>query len=159
MNQLFKTVAVTYVILLTIIMGFSLFSGVVVAPVIFNSSSFLGSSLLSRFQEGLLMTEVFVRLSYPLVMVCIFACVFELFSYFKKGTDWIAIISMSLMVTTGLLFGFYFVPEIVHMQAQGPVVTQSDVFTSIHKTSEICFKITVFSGVVLSIRNILKLMR
>lgn len=106
-----------------------------------------------------MMTEVFVRLSYPLIAVCLFSLAYEVLSYWKKESDWIALVSMSLMVGTGLLFGFYFVPEIVYLQSQGPSVTQSSAFASIHETSEVCFKITVFSGLVLVIRNMFKISR
>ncbi|MFA0698742.1 DUF4149 domain-containing protein, partial [Vibrio sp. 10N.222.49.C9] len=137
MNLLTRTISIVYVIALTSVIAFSLFAGAVVAPVIFNSSSWLGESVLNRFQEGLMMTEVFVRLSYPLIAVCLVSLAYELWSYWKKDSDWIALVSMSLMVGTGLLFGFYFIPEILHLQSQGAVVTQSPVFASIHKTSEI----------------------
>ncbi|GAM76046.1 membrane protein [Vibrio ishigakensis] len=103
------------------------------------------------------MTENFVRLSYPLALVCLLSFIFELYRYFKIQTDWIALISMSLMVATGLMFSFYFVPEIVHLQAQGPEVTQSPMFGSLHKTSEISFKITAISGLILAYRNLMKL--
>ncbi|MPW36180.1 DUF4149 domain-containing protein [Vibrio sp. B1Z05] len=159
MNLITKTVAISYVVLLSVIMGFALFSGVVVAPVLFNSITSLGEPVLSRFQEGLLMTSVFVRLSYPLAIICLISLVYELVQYRKKSADWLALISMILMVVTGLLFVFYFVPEIVHMQERGPLVTQSAMFSSIHKTSEICFKVTVISGIVLAVRNIIKLIR
>ncbi|GEA51970.1 membrane protein [Vibrio inusitatus NBRC 102082] len=159
MKLITRTISIVYVIALTSVIAFSLFAGAVVAPVIFNSSSWLGESILNRFQEGLMMTEVFVRLSYPLVAVCILSLVYEVFNYWKRDSDWIALISMSLMVGTGLLFGFYFIPEILHLQSQGPTVTQSPVFSSIHKASEVCFKITVFSGLVLVFRNILKMSR
>lgn len=159
MNVFMRTISIFYVIVLTSVIAFSLFAGAVVAPVIFNSSSWVGEPILNRFQEGLMMTEVFVRLSYPLVVVCVFSMGYELFNYWKKESDWIALISMSLMVGTGLLFGFYFIPEILHLQSQGPTVTQSPVFSAIHKTSELCFKITVLSGLVLVFRNILKMSR
>ncbi|MFC0172223.1 DUF4149 domain-containing protein [Vibrio comitans] len=159
MNLFIRTISNFYVITLSCVIAFSLFAGAVVAPVIFNSSSWLGESVLNRFQEGLMMTEVFVRLSYPLIAVCLFSLAYEVLNYWKKDSDWIALISMSLMVGTGLLFGFYFIPEILHLQSQGPIATQSPVFASIHKTSEICFKITVLSGLVLVFRNILKMSR
>ncbi len=159
MNLFIRAISIFYVITLTCVIAFSLFAGAVVAPVIFSSSSWLGESVLNRFQEGLMMTEVFVRLSYPLITVCLFSLAYEVFNYWKKDSDWIALVSMSLMVGTGLLFGFYFVPEIVYLQSQGPSVTQSSAFASIHETSEVCFKITVFSGLVLVIRNIFKISR
>lgn len=157
MSALYRNITIIYTLLLTGAIGASLFAGAAVAPVIFNSKLALGSAELSRFQEGLIMTENFVRLSYPLAMVCLFSFAFELHSYFKRQTDWIALISMALMVATGLMFSFYFVPEIVHLQSQGPEVTQSPLFASIHKTSEISFKITAISGVVLAYRNLIKL--
>ncbi|CAM2919604.1 DUF4149 domain-containing protein [Vibrio rarus] len=156
---MFKTVSVAYVTLLTIIMGFALFSGAVVAPVIFNSDAFLGGALLSRFQEGLLMTEVFRRLCYPLVIMCLLSVMFEFAYTFKRKLDLIALICMVLMVCTGLLFAFYFVPHIIHMQNQGPLVTQTAQFASIHKLSEVCFKITVLSGICLAMRHVFKLSR
>ncbi|WP_261837194.1 DUF4149 domain-containing protein [Vibrio ishigakensis] len=157
MSALYRHITIIYVLLLTGVIGASLFAGAVVAPVIFNSKLALGSVELSRFQEGLIMTENFVRLSYPLALVCLFSFIFELHRYFKVQTDWIALISMSLMVATGLMFSFYFVPEIVYLQAQGPEVTQSPMFSSIHKTSEISFKITAISGLILAYRNLMKL--
>ncbi|GAM64255.1 membrane protein [Vibrio ishigakensis] len=76
MSALYRHITIIYVLLLTGVIGASLFAGAVVAPVIFNSKQALGSVELSRFQEGLIMTENFVRLSYPLAWC---AC-FHLFS-------------------------------------------------------------------------------
>ncbi|WP_261817795.1 DUF4149 domain-containing protein [Vibrio gallicus] len=154
MNSFVRFLSKTYILFLTVVVGFSLFAGAVVAPVIFNSALFLSEPLLSRFQEGLLMTEVFVRLSYPLALLCVLSLVYEVYQFVTVKTDWWALLSMFVMVTTGLLFCFYFVPQIVELQSQGALVTQSGGFATLHKISEVSFKITVLSGIILIYRRL-----
>lgn len=157
MSAVLRHITIIYTLVLTLVIGASLFAGAVVAPVIFNSKLALGSVELSRFQEGLIMTENFVRLAYPLALISILALIFEGHRYLKVEADWIALVSMILMSVTGLLFSFYFVPEIVHLQSQGAQITQSQLFSAIHKASELCIKITVMSGLILVYRNLIKL--
>jgi hypothetical protein len=153
MSRMYRHITIIYALLLALVIGASLFAGVVVAPVIFNSQLILGSVELSRFQEGLLMTENFVRLAYPLALVSILALIFEGYRYLKVEADWVALVSMSLMSVTGLLFSFYFVPEIVYLQSQGAQITQSELFVNIHQASELTIKIFVISGLTLVYRN------
>ena len=57
MNKYFRMVTMTYLILLSAMLGSGLFAGIVVAPVTFNTELWLGADLLTRFQEGQIMTE------------------------------------------------------------------------------------------------------
>jgi len=59
---------ISYLLILGIILGATIYAGAVVAPVTFHSKQWLSSEILSRFQEGLIMTQNFVRLGYFLVI-------------------------------------------------------------------------------------------
>jgi len=48
-----------YILLLSITLGASLFAGVVVAPIIFGANEYLTTITVSRFESGILMTQIF----------------------------------------------------------------------------------------------------
>ena len=64
MNKTFRVITMGYLILLSLVLGAGLYAGIVVAPVTFHTDLYLGVDLLTRFQEGQIMSENFLRLSY-----------------------------------------------------------------------------------------------
>ena len=64
-------VTMAYLILLGAMLGAGLFAGIVVAPVTFNTDQWIGSEVLTQFQEGQIMTENFL----PYTLVAIYVAV------------------------------------------------------------------------------------
>ena len=71
MNKYFRMVTMAYLILLGAMLGAGLYAGIVVAPVTFNTDQWIGSEVLTQFQEGQIMTENFLRLSYLVNVVIV----------------------------------------------------------------------------------------
>ena len=140
-------------------MGASLYAGAVVAPVTFNTADVFGEALLSHFQEGLIMTENFLRLSYVTSLTALLVVIYEGYRFKKGGRDVLSAISAFFIIVPALLFSFYFVPEIVMLQQQGELATQSPFFLNIHKASELNFKIFVFAVLILLVRHLQKHVR
>ena len=62
---------VVYLWCLGVMVGMELAAGIFVAPVIFFPQKLLGEGVLSHFQSGLLMTDIFVRMEMILLIFCI----------------------------------------------------------------------------------------
>ena len=140
-------------------LGAGLFAGIVVAPTIFHSEALLGSELLTRFQEGLLMTQVFERLAYLVNFLVLIAILYEVIKFKSfENTRWSMIFTF-LVAATGLLFTSYYIPQILEMQALGEAMTNSDAFTNIHKGSELNFKLFAFAILGLLILTLRKTLR
>jgi len=140
-------------------LGAGLFAGIVVAPTIFHSEVLLGSELLTRFQEGLLMTQVFERLAYLVNFLVILAIFYEVIKFKSfENTKWSMIFTF-LVAASGLLFTSYYIPQILEMQVLGEAMTQSDAFESVHKGSELNFKLFAFSTLALLILTLKKVLR
>ena len=140
-------------------LGAGVFAGVVVAATIFNSEVLLGSELLTRFQEGLLMTQVFERLVYLVNFLVVIAIVYEVVKFKSfENTKWSMIFTF-LVAASGLLFTSYYIPQILEMQLLGEATTQSDVFENVHKASEWNFKLFAFSTLGLLTVTLKKVLR
>jgi len=156
MNKYFRIATIAYLVLLGATLGAGLFAGIVVAPVTFHTEQWLGSEVLNRYQEGLIMTQNFVRLSY-LVNFTLFAIfLYEGYKYKKFERDTITQVATFFVFATGLLFAHYYIPDILTMQMAGEEMTESAAFVSTHKGSEINFKIFSVALLVLMVRNMQK---
>ncbi len=156
MNKYFRIATIAYLVLLGATLGAGLFAGIVVAPVTFHTEQWLGSEVLNRYQEGLIMTQNFVRLSY-LVNFTLFAIfLYEGYKYKKFERDTITQVATFFVFATGLLFAHYYIPDILTMQMAGKEMTESAAFVSTHKGSEINFKIFSLALLVLMVRNMQK---
>ncbi|MEA1954534.1 MAG: DUF4149 domain-containing protein [Campylobacterota bacterium] len=156
MNRYFKIATIAYLVLLGATLGAGLFAGIVVAPVTFHTEAWLGSEVLTHYQEGLIMTENFVRLSYLVNVVLFSVLLYEGYKYKKFERDTATQIATFFVIATGLLFSQYYMPDILSMQMAGETMTQSDVFINTHKGSEINFKIFSLALLVLMVRNMQK---
>jgi len=146
-----------YIVILFITLGAVLCSGIFVASTIFNSKDFLNEAVLTRFQEGLLMTEVFLKLN-GLIHLCIAAILLvELYRFKSFDRDYILLAAAFVAVFSGLLFTQYYTPDILAMQALGPQATQTAAFDAVHKGSEIAFKLFAVAILVVGVKNILRL--
>jgi hypothetical protein len=154
-----KGITIAYLILLGIALGAGLYAGIVVAPVTFHSELYLGSELLSRFQEGLIMTENFVRLSYLVDFTVLAVALYEGFKYKTFDRDTITSVSAFLVLASGLLYVHYYIPQILEFQQKGEEITKSKLFENTHFASELDFKLFTTALLVLLARNLYRGLR
>jgi len=154
-----KWVTIAYILILSITLGAALYAGAVVAPVIFHSDLALGDELLSHFQEGLIMTKNFLKLSYLVDLTILSVILYEGFRFKSFERDSVGLLSAVLVVLSGLLYSSYYIPQILELQAQGEKATQSKIFENAHFASELDFKLFAFALLVLIIRNIYRNMK
>jgi len=150
---------ITYIITLGLTLGAGLLAGIVVAPTIFNSELLLGSELLSQFQEGLLMTQVFKSLTYLVNFMVLFVIIYEVIKWKSFESDKWTTMATFLVVASGLLFTSYYTPDIIQIQMAGEAMTQTPAFENTHKGSELDFKLFAFSTLALLILNLKKALR
>lgn len=145
-----------YLILLSLVLGAGLYAGIVVAPVTFHTDLYLGADLLTRFQEGQIMSENFLRLSYLVDAMVLAVVLYEGYKYKKFERDTLTQVATFFVLATALLFSHYYIPDIIAMQNQGEEMTKSLAFINTHKGSEINFKIFAFATLVLIVQNMRK---
>lgn len=146
---------VVYLLCLGIMVGMELAAGIFVAPVIFFPQKLLGEGILSHFQSGLLMTDIFVRMEMILLVFSLFSLVYELYLWMakKKFSDrWALILAVGASVFAGL-FIFYYTPFIQEAQQKGAIETTSELFKTMHKHSEWAMKALVMSQIMLFLRR------
>ena len=119
MNKYFRMATMAYLTLLGTVLGAGLYAGIVVAPVTFHTEQWLGSEILSHYQEGLIMTQNFVRLSYLVNFMLIAVVIYEGYKYKKFERDTITQVATFFVFATGLLFSQYYIPDILTMQLAG----------------------------------------
>jgi glucose-6-phosphate-specific signal transduction histidine kinase len=136
---------ILYIIFLGFALGAIAIAGAITAPVIFHANDFLAEDVLSHFQSGIIMTEIFVRLNYILFILVFFVLFMEIRDYLKFKRDAISLTFGFIVVFTALLFVLYYTPFILEAQAIGPAATQSEAFEGMHKGSELDFKILLFA--------------
>ena len=156
MNKYFKIVTIAYLVLLGATLGAGLFAGIVVAPVTFHTQQWLGGEVLNHYQEGLIMTQNFVRLSYVVNFLLLVVAFYEGYKYKKFERDTMTQVATFFVFATGLLFSQYYIPDILTMQLAGEEMTKSLAFINTHKGSEINYKIFSLALLVLMVRNMQK---
>lgn len=149
-----RMVFVVYMISLGAMIGIEVAAGVLVAPVIFFPAAILGENVLSHYQSGLLMTQVFLRFNMILLFVSLFGLICELY-FAKKGQgDAWAGVATTVIIGAMALFIFYYTPLIVEAQAAGSEATQTAAFRAHHKGSEWAMKIMLMAQAVLMGRRL-----
>jgi len=156
MNKYFRMTTMTYLMFLSGVLGAMLYAGIVVTSVTFNTDLWLGTELLTQFQEGQVMTENFLRLSYVVNVLLISVVLYEGYKFKKFERDTLTKVATFFVLATGLLFSQYYIPDIIAMQAQGEAMTQSAAFVNTHKGSEINSKIFALALIVLIVQNMRK---
>lgn len=154
-NKYEKYVDIFYILLLSSTFGASIIIGAFVAPSIFGSEFVFGGEILSKFQEGILMTAIFIKFNYFLNFVIISTILFEGYLYKNGDIDNWTISTVFIFVSTALLFTNYYTPQI--LEAQSLEITDSKLFENIHFASELDFKIFTFAILFLVVRKLLKL--
>ncbi|NLK66762.1 MAG: DUF4149 domain-containing protein [Campylobacteraceae bacterium] len=137
-----------YLFMLALLIGLEFSAGAFVAPVIFNPSEIIGDGILTHFQSGQLMTEVFLRFNNFLIIISIISFVYESVNFAKNrlesfnrkfSTFMLSLLNLFL----ALVFVFYFTDYIVEAQHLG--TTQTQAFSDIHNASEWTMKVILFS--------------
>lgn len=155
----FRILTIVFIITLGVTLGAGLLAGIVVAPTIFKSEVLLGTELLTRFQEGLLMTQVFERLAYLVNFLVVVAVLYEVIKFKAfENTRWSMLFTF-LVAASGLLFTSYYIPQILEMQHAGEAMTLSETFENVHKASEWNFKLFAVSTLGLMILTLRKALR
>ncbi|ACZ12447.1 DUF4149 domain-containing protein [Sulfurospirillum deleyianum] len=149
-----KGLTLLYLGLLGIAIGVEIAAGALVAPVIFFPQDYLGEGVLSHFQSGILMTQVFLKMNILIGFVALYSMIYEVqVMMMRKNFDLFSLLS-SLVVTiaTGL-FLFYYTPFIVHAQHMGAEQTATEIFYKMHKQSELVIKILMIAQLGLFVRR------
>ncbi len=139
--KIIKWIDIFYLTFLGITLGSVLSAGTITAPVIFNSQNYLHSQILSRYEEGLLMTAIFLKLNYLLIFTAITVFLREGYDYKRFKRDKIILASSVIVLFGAFMFVFYYTPDIVAYQQAGEEMTKTEIFEKIHKGSEIDFKL------------------
>jgi len=156
MKKNFRMLTMGYLIFLSAVLGAVLYAGIVVTSVTFHSNQWLGADVLTRFQEGKIMTENFLRLSYVVNVLVVVVVLYEGYKFKKFERDTLTQIATFFVLATALLFSQYYIPDIISMQQQGEAMTKSVAFVNTHKGSEINSKIFALSLLVLIVQNMRK---
>lgn len=132
-----KSIMVIYLVMLGIAIGVEIAAGAFIAPVIFFPQKYLGDGVLTHFQSGILMTQVFLKMNFVIGVVALFSIIYEVQVFMmRKNYDLLSfLLSIAIVVATGL-FLFYYTPFIVHAQQLGSAETTTDLFAKMHKQSE-----------------------
>ena len=145
-----------YLIFTSMVLGMMLYAGIVVTSVTFNTHLYVGAELLTQFQEGQIMTENFLRLSYVVNVLIVVVVLYEGYKFKKFERDTVTKVATFFVLATGLLFSQYYIPDIIAMQTMGEEMTTSVAFLNTHKGSELNSKIFALSLLVLIIQNMRK---
>ncbi|MCR8685013.1 DUF4149 domain-containing protein [Campylobacter ureolyticus] len=138
-----------YLFLIAILVGLEICAGVFVAPVIFNPANLIGEGVLTHFQSGQIMTEIFLRFNKILLIISILAFIAESINLANKNKNFNIKFSTFMLafinLVLALLFIFYFSNYIVNAQQIGPSMTQTASFAQMHKASEWTMKIMLIA--------------
>ncbi|MDR0666945.1 MAG: DUF4149 domain-containing protein [Campylobacteraceae bacterium] len=149
-----KSFFITYLLLLGLCIGAEIAVGMLAAPVIFYPDSFLGAGVLSHFQSGILMTQVFLKFN-VLLMLCMFlAAIYEIYLYKINKYDFVSAVILFIALLGSMAFVLYFTPYIVEAQTAGAQATATTEFRSMHGWSEIVMKAVLLSQVTLFFRRV-----
>ena len=149
-----KGFMVIYLAMLGVAIGIEIAAGAFIAPVIFFPQKYLGDGVLTHFQSGILMTQVFLKMNLVIGFITLYSIIYEVQVWMMcKNYDFISfLLSLVMVVTTGL-FLFYYTPFIVHAQQLGAVETTTEAFANMHKQSEWVMKLLMVTQFGLFIRR------
>jgi len=148
-----------YLLVLASTFGAILVLGIFTAGTVFNSEISLGEELLSHYQEGLIMTTIFLKFHSWLYFLIVSIVLFESYNYKSMARDNTIIMSSFVVIATSLLFTDFYTPQILELQSLGEDVTSSEIFHKVHLGSEIDFKILAVALLVLFGRRVWLRMR
>lgn len=132
-----KSFMVIYLGLLGIALGVELAAGAFVAPVIFFPQNYIGEGILSHFQSGILMTQVFLKMNITIGFIALYSIIYEVqVAMMRKNNDLLSFLfSLLILIATGA-FIFYYTPYIIQAQQLGVDQTSTEAFAKMHLHSE-----------------------
>jgi hypothetical protein len=142
-----------YLLTIAMTVGALLVLGAVVAAVVFHSEVYLSIPILSRYEEGKIMGEIFLRFSYWCYFMAGVITLYEVSKYFVMQIDKIAILSAMGALGTLLLYSGVYVPKILEYQAKGEGAMDAS-FEALHKASELDAKILLVMLLILFCRRV-----
>lgn len=152
-----KTINTFYLLALGVLIGIELAIGILFAPVIFYPQKYVGDGVLTHFQSGVLMTQIFLKFNIYLIFVISVGFLLEIINFVFNKYEGLkfrlfsCILSLIALVL-GLLFVFYYTSYIVEAQKIGAIQTQS--FTIMHRQSELIMKAMIIVQIIIFITNI-----
>ncbi|MDD5052637.1 MAG: DUF4149 domain-containing protein [Sulfuricurvum sp.] len=141
-----------YLLFIGMTAGAVLVLGAFVTAVVFHSEAYLTIPLLSRYEEGKIMGEIFRRFSYWAYFMSVVIGVYEVSRYKVMQIDKISILSAMGAIGTLLMFSGVYVPKILEYQSRGVDAIDAS-FEALHKASEIDFKFLLVMLIILFIRR------
>lgn len=144
---------VLYLLTIGMTVGAVLILGAFVAAVVFHSEIYLSIPLLSRYEEGKIMGEIFRRFTYWSYIMAVIIVVYEAVRFKAMQIDKIALLSAMGAVGTLLLFSGVYSPKMLEFQQLGEVAMMNHSFESLHKASEIDFKVMLVMLLALFVRR------
>lgn len=149
-----KSFMVIYLAMLGVAIGVEIAAGAFIAPVIFFPQKYLGDGVLTHFQSGILMTQVFLKMNVVIGFVALYSIIYEVQVWMMcKNYDLLSfVLSIVTVIATGL-FIFYYTPFIVHAQQLGAVETTTEIFAKMHKESEWVMKLLIVAQFSLFVRR------
>ncbi len=144
-----KYLWIPYLMLLGITLGIGISAGVFAAPVIFHADDLLGGGVLTHYQEGLIMTQIFMKSNIIVNITCAAILVAEGYHFLRFYRDQITFYSAFVTVWSGFMFTLYYTPQILEFQAQGESILENELFQKAHIASEWDFKIFVVALTIL----------
>ena len=148
-----KSIFSIYMVLLGMMIGIEIAVGALMAPIIFFPEAYIGEEVLTHYQSGILMTQVFLRFNMFLLVATLFGTVYELYLFKTFKRDKWAIMMAIVVLYTALMFVFYYTPFIVEAQASGVEATATEAFNNMHKGSEIDIKVLMMAQLALFMRR------
>ncbi len=149
-----------YIFIIAALIGIELSLGALVAPVVFFPQQIIGDGVLSHFQSGKLMSEIFVKYGGILIAVSVICLVFEMINFNNNKLQSFRLRLSTLMLTLvniilALLFVLYFTDYVINAQKIGAEATTTPEFAQIHAASEWCMKLIIVFQTVLFFAKIL----
>jgi hypothetical protein len=144
-----KKLWIPYLMLLGATLGVGLCVGLFAAPVVFHADDILGGGVISHFQEGQVMTQIFLKSNMLINLTCSAILVVEGYHFIRFWRDAVTFYSAFVTVWTGFLFTLYYTPQIVAFQQQGISIMQNKAFQNTHMMSEWDYKLFVVALAVL----------
>ncbi|NLO17555.1 MAG: DUF4149 domain-containing protein [Arcobacter butzleri] len=154
-TKIIKGVDYLYIAVLLFIFSSTIILGAFVAPVVFKSYLYI-DVVLNRFDNGLIMSEIFRRFGNLLSFLLLLITLYHAYYYKKFLSSYLTIIAFCLFAVSSLLFNFYFTEGVFAFIAQGEewINNNIELFEAFHKASEIDFSIIMFSALALVILKI-----
>ncbi len=136
-----------YIMFMGTVLGSALFAGAVVAPTIFKSELLFDIEVLTHLQEGIIMSNIFIKFNYLLKIFILFTVAYEIYLYKNMDRSLFRVSTLFIFISTAILFTDYYTPQILELIESGE--SSSELFKNLHFASELDFKIMTLALLIL----------